>query len=65
MAQVTKLQDCTWRCIDAVNKLVECDEASFEDRHNAIEHVKKHIEERARQTGGSIALEDLLGDWTR
>lgn len=63
MGQVTKLQDCTWRAIEAVNKLVECDEASFDERHEAIEHVRKHMEERARQTGGSIALEDLIGSF--
>lgn len=57
---VTKLEDCQFRCIDAVNKLVEC-EGDLDDRHRAIERVRKHLEARAEQTGGSIALEDLLG----
>lgn len=63
MAQVTKLQDCTWRAIEAVNQLVVCEEETGESRVEAIEHVKKHIEERARQAGGSIAIEDLLGSF--
>ena len=63
MSEVTKLQDCVWQALEAVNKVVECDEASLDERHEAIEHVRKHIEERARQTGGSIALEDLIGSF--
>lgn len=63
MSSVTKLQDCTWRCIEACNALVECAEEFEGDRHRAIEHVKKHLEERARQCGGSIAIEDLIGSF--
>ena len=66
MSNVTKLQDCTWRAIEAVNHMVECSEASFDDRHLAIERVRKHIEERAAQCkpADSIAFEDLLGGFT-
>lgn len=59
----TKLQDLTWQVIETINKMVECDDESMEERHRAIQHVQKHVEERARQTGGSIAVEELLGEW--
>ena len=67
MSEVTVLQDCAWRAIEAVNQMVECDEASFEERHLAIEHVKKHLEARAEQCKphDSIAFEDLLGGFTQ
>ena len=58
----TKLQDRYWQAIEAINRLVECDECSHEDRWRAIEDCRKHIDERARQTGGSIALADLIGE---
>ena len=45
------------------NAMVECDDALFEDRHDSIDLVRKHLEERARQMGGSIALEDLIGSF--
>lgn len=58
----TKLQDLQYRAIETINRMVECDESSFEDRCRAIELVRKHLEERAKQCGGSIALADLIGE---
>jgi hypothetical protein len=62
MSEVTVLQDCTWRAIEAVNAIVECDD-TFEERHLAIEHVKKHLEARAEQCKpkDDIGFLDLLG----
>lgn len=66
MSEVTVLQDCAWRAIEAVNQMVECD-ASFDERHLAIERVKKHLEARAEQCKprDGIAFEDLLGGFTQ
>lgn len=60
----TKLEDVVWRAQEAINKVVECDD-TFEERHRALERLRAFLDARAEQTRpDSIALADLLGDWT-
>lgn len=53
----TKLQDAQYCAIEAVNAIVECNDASWEDRHAAIECVRLHLEARAEQS------KPETGDW--
>lgn len=53
----TKLQDAQYKAIEAVNAIVECNDAEWQDRHAAIERVRLHLEARAEQS------KPETGDW--
>lgn len=50
MSEATRLQHLQHAAIEAVNAIVECRNVSFEERHDAIELVRQHLEARAEQT---------------
>jgi hypothetical protein len=51
MSKATRIQRLQHFACVAVDKLVECDECSFADRHSAIQRVREHLEARVEQTG--------------
>lgn len=47
---MSDLNALAWAACDTVNRIVECDGASWQDRHEAIQRVREHLEARAGQT---------------
>lgn len=66
--EANRLQEWQFAAINAINNVIVCEGHRMEDRHNAINLIREHLEARAEQTAPpwpedepTDDISDLLG----